>query len=258
MRSVGISMTAFGGESPREFAEWAARVEEMGFDFVELVSEWPHYITSGNWREWAEALESTKLGVTVHAPFIDLNIASFNAVIRDTALKIIGDSIEVASHIGAKVVTLHPGHCSPISRERQEEYLMRHRQSLKRIEQMGEEYGVKIGLENMPRFPILDGQECDRLREILEGLGIGVTFDVGHLNTTTAAFGRFIDLLGDRIVHVHLHDNSGKGDEHRALGDGSVPWESLLKRLPPVTWALEVLTLEDAEKSLRIIKLLNE
>lgn len=251
---VGLSMTAFRGESPEEFAGWVTRVEELGFDFIELVSEWPHYITPENWREWAGAIESTNLGATLHAPFIDINVASFNAVIRETSLRIIGESLDAASRLGAEVVTLHPGHFSPISRERPGEYLEIHRASLERLGSLGEEYGVKIGVENMPLFPTLDGQGCDRLEEMLEGLNVGVTFDVGHLNTTTGAFERFIARLGERTVHVHLHDNSGESDEHRALGGGTIPWERVLKALPPVTWALEVLTLEDAEKSLRFIK----
>ena len=43
-----------------------------------------------------------------------------------------------------------------------------------------------------------------------------------------------IDLLniyGDRIVAIHLHDNDGTGDLHLMPFDGSIPWYDTIKRL---------------------------
>ncbi|WP_232461728.1 sugar phosphate isomerase/epimerase family protein [Thermococcus pacificus] len=86
---------------------------------------------------------------------------------------------------------------------------------------------------------------------------IGVTFDVGHLNTTTRNFDRFLELFGKRIVHIHLHDNSGNRDEHLPVGDGTVPWKEALPKLPPVTRALEVNDLKSARRSLEFLKSLH-
>jgi sugar phosphate isomerase/epimerase len=183
-----------------------------------------------------------------------LNIASFNDRIREASLGIIRETVELAAELGALVVTMHPGHCSPISVKNREKYLEIHRESLRKIARWSEEYGIKIGVENMPRFPILDAQNCDRLMEIIEGVEIGVTFDVGHLNTTTGNFDRFIELFGERIVHVHLHDNSGERDEHLPLGEGTVPWERVVPKLPDVTWTLEVSDLKSARKSLEFLR----
>lgn len=216
-----------------------------------------HYLTQENVGFFKGILNSYGLKATVHAPFSDLNIASFNARIRNASLEIIHETVELAAELGALVVTIHPGHCSPISVKNRAEYLRIHRESLKRIARWSEEYGVKIGVENMPHFPILDAQNCDRLMEIIEGVEMGVTFDVGHLNTTTKNFDRFIKLFGDRIVHVHLHDNSGGRDEHLPIGEGTVPWIRVVPELPDVTWALEVSDLKSARRSLKFLRKLH-
>jgi sugar phosphate isomerase/epimerase len=251
---IGLSMTAYNGKTLDGFEDWVGSVKELGFDFVEIVGEWPHYLTRDNLPFFNEVLSSYELKATVHAPFSDLNIASFNERIRNTSLELILETIELAAELGSIVVTMHPGHCSPISVKNRKKYLEIHRESLRTIARWSEEYGIKIGVENMPRFPILDAQNCDRVRGIIEGVEVGLTFDVGHLNTTTRNFDRFIELFGDRIVHVHLHDNSGERDEHLHLGDGTVPWKLLLPKLPKVTWALEVDDIESARRSLEFLR----
>jgi sugar phosphate isomerase/epimerase len=251
---IGLSMTAYGEKTLEGFEAWVKSAKELGFEFIEILSEWPHYLTRENLPFFRDVLNSYGLKATIHAPFSDLNIASFNDRIREASLGIIRETVELAAELGALVVTMHPGHCSPISVKNREKYLEIHRESLRKIARWSEEYGIKIGVENMPRFPILDAQNCDRLMEIIEGVEIGVTFDVGHLNTTTGNFDRFIELFGERIVHVHLHDNSGERDEHLSLGEGMVPWERVVPKLPDVTWALEVSDLKSARKSLEFLR----
>ena len=251
---IGLSMTAYPKKSPNRFGEWVREAKELGFDFIELLSEWPHYLTRYNLLLFREVLDSYGMKVTVHAPFSDINIASFNERIRKASLEIIRGTLELSAELEALAVTIHPGHCSPVSIKNRREYLEIHRESLRKIARWSEEYGVKIGVENMPRFPILDAQNCERLAEIIEGVEIGVTFDVGHLNTTTKNFDRFLKLFGNRIIHLHLHDNSGKADEHLPVGDGTVPWEKLIPKLPEVTKALEVGDLESARRSLEFLK----
>ncbi|MDD2912760.1 MAG: TIM barrel protein, partial [Candidatus Bipolaricaulis anaerobius] len=36
----------------------------------------------------------------------------------------------------------------------------------------------------------------------------------------------YVAALGERLVHVHLHDNRGERDEHLPLGRGSLPWRA--------------------------------
>ncbi|WP_456422797.1 sugar phosphate isomerase/epimerase family protein [Thermococcus sp.] len=255
---IGLSMTSYGSRTPEEFEGWLEKVEGLGFGFVELVSEWPNFLTLETWKAYADVLASFQLNVTVHAPFSDVNIGSLNERIRRASLEVLTETLEIASRLGALAVTVHPGHCSPASRKYRADYNRVHHSSLEKLENLSEEFGVKVGVENMPRFPILDAQRPERLAELLKGTSLGVTFDVGHLNTVGGDFEGFLELLGDRILHVHLHDNRGKSDEHLPLGRGTVPWENILPRLRKLPWALEVLSLDDAEESLAFLRSIGE
>jgi len=251
---IGLSTTSLGGG---DVEEWLASAVEMGFDYIEWVSEWPRFLNGSTTRRLEELLQSYDLKLTIHAPFSDINIASFNEKIRSASLEVIESTLLTAAELGAMAITIHPGHCSPVSRRYQAEYIEIHRNSLARIAQTAEDAGVRVGVENMPSFPILDAQTPERLHLLLEGIDIGVTFDVGHLNTTTADFSGFLRLFRDRIVLLHLHDNHGDRDEHLAVGDGTVPWEKVLRGAPPVPATLEVTDLESARRSLAFLKRLH-
>lgn len=255
---IGLSMTSYRGRTLREFEDWLERVEELGFDFVELVSEWPNFLTRETWKTYADVLGSFDIEVTVHAPFSDVNVGSLNEKIRRASLEVLRESLDVASNLNALVVTVHPGHCSPASRRFHGDYNRVHKSSLRELERYSSEFGTPVGVENMPSFPILDAQMPERLAELLEETDLGVTFDIGHLNTVGFPFERFLELLGKRIVHLHLHDNSGESDEHLPLGNGTIPWKKVLPWLRDFTWALEVTGIEDARASLGFLRDIGE
>jgi len=114
---------------------------------------------------------------------------------------------------------------------------------------------LKLLLKICQNFQILDGQTAERIHELVDGTNLYVTFDVGHLCTVTKNYIEFLELLGDRIIHIHLHDNDGKNDSHLAVGDGVIPWDDVLRVLPKdITWSLEVRNLDDLKRSLELLK----
>lgn len=251
---IGLSTTAFKGD---DIEGWLEDVEKLGFDYIEWVCEWPRFLDQNLFEKLKELMSSFNLPLTLHAPFSDLNVASFNEIIRKASMGAVEKALHRAVDLGAVAVTIHPGHCSPVSRKYPKEYLRIHRSSLEKIARTAEELGVNVGVENMPRFPILDAQTPERLKNIIDGIPIGVTFDVAHLNTTGADFEGFITNFKDRVIVLHLHDNHGSEDEHLALGEGNIPWEVLLPKLPKVPATIEVKNLRDAEKSIALLKSLH-
>ncbi|WP_461866503.1 sugar phosphate isomerase/epimerase family protein [Thermococcus sp.] len=226
-----------------------------GIDFVEIVSENYHMLDRYNYHSHMETLEENGLKSVIHAPFSDINIASLNERIRRASLDILFEAFEIARLMGALLVVIHPGHLSPAGMRFPKAYEKIHRRSLKEIDRYSRKLGIRVALENMPAFPTLDGRTCERIRELIDGTELYVTFDVGHLNTVTQNFDEFIELLGDRIIHVHLHDNNGKNDSHLSLGKGNVPWNDVFKLLPrKASWSLELGSLDAVRESLRFIK----
>ncbi len=226
-----------------------------GIDFVEIVNENYHMLDRYNYGLHLATLEEKGLKNVIHAPFSDINIASLNERIRRASLDILFEALEVAQLMGSLLVVVHPGHLSPAGMKFPKAYEKIHKRSLEEIDRYSKKLGIRVALENMPAFSILDGRTCERIRELIDGTELYVALDVGHLNTVTHNFEEFIELFRDRIIHVHLHDNDGKNDSHLSLGEGNVPWEDILRMLPrKATWSFELTNLDSVMKSLRFIK----
>lgn len=76
------------------------------------------------------------------------------------------------------------------------------------------------------------------LMEVLPRERVGFCFDVGHWHCFSggvrdgkAGLVRWLAALGDRIGHLHLHDNDGTGDQHLGMGAGEIPLVRLFEEL---------------------------
>src|SRR5690606_284007 len=77
--------------------------------------------------------------------------------------------------------------------------------------------GVTVTIENSPE----NRHQLKYFREILHRVPeLKLTFDIGHGNIKTAkSMTRdYLFSLADRLVHVHLSDNDGDGDDHLPIG----------------------------------------
>ena len=60
---------------------------------------------------------------------------------------------------------------------------------------------------------------------------------------------KWVECFGSDIGHVHLHNNDGTKDSHRALGCDTIPAKELLRAIktaaPDASYTIECNTLED-------------
>ncbi|MCJ7639476.1 MAG: sugar phosphate isomerase/epimerase [Euryarchaeota archaeon] len=222
----------------------------VGFQGWEVIAEGPQKVDKDllSLIEYAES--SYDLGISVHTPFSDLNIASLNAPIWQETLRQIEAVIEgLADH--ADVFVIHPGYISPLAAFCPEKALVKNKQALIRLVQHAKKCQVKATVENMVNVDFLLGRFPHEIEDMrLDGLGF--TFDVGHANTADA-----IDSFSQvKIDHVHLHDNNGQADEHLPLGLGNINWERTMHafRHYKGIFVLESKTLDEGIKSLTYLK----
>jgi sugar phosphate isomerase/epimerase len=61
---------------------------------------------------------------------------------------------------------------------------------------------------------------------------VGACLDVGHAHLQGGnRTDEWVEALGPRIRHMHLHDNDGASDQHHAVGDGTVDWHRVIAAL---------------------------
>lgn len=251
MPDIGASTLAFL-DHPRNKA--IEMIKEMGFDFCEVIMEKDY--TKEHLVSWGERSRSLDIGLSIHAPFSDLNIASLNNKIRETSIGYMKKAIEAASFLGAGPVTFHSGRKSPLGMRYPEKAWATNLESIGRLVDIASENGVRLCLENFPNYW---GVFCCTIEEIKEVINtypsLEVTLDTGHANTCGDVLD-FFGALGPSIGHIHLHDNDGKDDHHYSLGDGTMDLKRLAPHLKSFKHGITIETndAEDTRRSLETLK----
>ena len=194
-------------------------------------------VTAPELRSLARLRLKEGLAYSVHAPFRRLDIASASRSVAAATEKLYARSLEVAAAVGAEVVVMHP--CMISAEEwnamgTPERVALRAREmeAFRRLQQQAAASGVRFAVENMPRHRA--ARHVSWITELLGGLDpswAGATVDVGHAQTCGIPPGMLLRELGARVIHVHVHDNSGVGDEHRAVGEGAIDWRQVAEAL---------------------------
>ncbi len=252
---IGVSCTGF---SSRPVSDWMEPVSEH-FRLWELFSEADHAVIRD--PEGIRALfEGHGLVPQVHAPICDWNIGAMSDRLREASLQDTLDTIDAAIEIGARIVTIHPGLASMAVPGLEDRAVAFANESAKAISRHIDGTGIEVGMENMPGPPFFLGRTASDLGRVVDGTDLGITFDIGHANTT-GQIDAMIDLFRDRIVNIHIHDNLGDRDAHMALGEGSIDFRHVIRRMSGYrgNWIIESKSLESAVQSLpRLEKMLSD
>jgi sugar phosphate isomerase/epimerase len=198
------------------------------FELWEIVAEGDHSIDAIR-GQFDDAASSYDMKFQLHAPLSDINIASVNPNIREISIRHIIAAIKFANDVGIDMVTIHPGHLSPLGVLCPDKVSETNKVSLKSIDGLVREWGVQVAVENMPKAWNTFCLDIGELLDAIEGTELEVCYDIGHGNTagTTQSFLEH----PERIINIHAHDNTGKFDAHMAIGDGSIDFSSIFKEL---------------------------
>ncbi len=225
-------------------------IENLGIEYAELVHQYPaEFIDS-------EILESYSLKYSIHAPFMDVNIASPQDQSRLNSIAQIKSSIDLANEINAEAVVVHPGLISFLANKyfKKEVYEFAN-QSIKEIGDYAKNLGVMATIENMPNFESMIYQNIADLNQLLVENEMHMTLDIGHANHVGYAPD---EMIFDSIKHVHVHDNLGDDDSHLPLGEGSIDLKYIINTLESKNYdgiyILEVNDYDSIKKSYEYMK----
>ncbi len=224
---------------------------EQKFDFVELNYDTVDFLpTAQTIRQVNELQFSTGIAVSVHLPFVDLNLASLIHTIRKASVEQTLKGLDYAEAIGASCAVVHTGRIflyQPVPLEAAFSAL---RQSLAELSGTT----VPVALENLAVFE--DGliREPEALKLITAEAGFVNCLDFGHAHIEACRpwrqgtdwgedlIRKYITVLDTDIIHLHLCNNNGQDDLHTATTRGSISFERYADFLStfPGTVCLEV------------------
>jgi len=239
-------------------------IARLGFDFVEIGIEWPEGspdILLKKREGIISLLEKYKIFAIAHTAWW-IDIATPYDLVRNAWIEETKKKIRVAHSLGIKLVNFHTHarEMTPLYKKYEKQILKNFCQGLKELVEFGKKYNVEIMLENAgEKGEITDTQLIKQITNTIPD--VKIHFDIGH----AFIFGgmknirSFLTTFGNSIVHIHMHDNHGKTDEHLPIGKGKIDYAKVVKLLKKMkynkTITFEIFTnKKDAKKSMNKIK----
>lgn len=236
---------------------------ELGLDFIEINMNLPAFQAECLDAEVLNELKTKhKMYFTFHLPE-DLDVGHFNKRIREANLKIVEDTIQLASRIDAPLINMHmnngiyftlPNRKVELYEKFEEEYLRNILASSSHINQMLKGTGVKLAIENTGIYhkPFIR----KAVEMFLEETDCYLTWDIGHDYSSGKKDEAFMLIHKERMKHMHLHDAIGERN-HLELFTGEIdlPYFFDLAKENNCSCVVETKTIEALKNS--TIRLLN-
>jgi sugar phosphate isomerase/epimerase len=250
MSCLGAAMDVRFAVSVPEFLEY---ITGLGLNHLELKREYLEgHPDAPDAKRLGDLAAEYDITVTLHAPFRDWNMGSFNERARRDSVERIKRTIDDARTVDARAVVIHGGSVQ----KRYPEWVRKRsadhtRQSLAECAEYAQMVGVPLCLENQPPSQDLNRYTTtpSDIEAALSAVDVspkylGVTLDVGHAKLAGVDWQTFVDRFGDRIQVCHLHDNSGEADNHEPLSD----YQHIVDQVPAEQFVFEMKTVEDVAK----------
>lgn len=181
--------------------------------------------------------------LAIHGPFIGMEYAHVDHLLREAVHRRLDMTFDAAVALRASRVVLHSGYGVENDLfHLQEAWLVRNIEFWKQEIHRCADAGIVIVLENdTDKSPDLMVQ----LVHAVDNPCLGLCLDIGHQHVfSELSVLEWVRRMGNRLWHVHLHDNDRTGDKHWSPGRGTIDFEAfytaLLQHAPQATLSLEV------------------
>lgn len=251
---IGLSMLYCLGAP---FSTLVKNLCSVSVPYVEIVDEGLHRLNGKRVEAIKKIVQSKGFELTLHAPFVDMNIASPNPVLRRVVLRQLEKSILYASRLDCRLMVFHPGERTGISEFYPGLDWQLNLESMRCLLEMARKHGVKVAVENVPEpfsFLMKSVDDFSRFYGEFDG-DIELALDIGHANVNRQVL-EFIERFPNRIVHIHASDNDGTFDFHRGIGYGNVNWAEVVSAVKKSKYDNIIMleSIDHVEESLQKLK----
>ena len=247
----------------KPFSEALHVLEGTKFKNVEIVDEGLHSLNEERVDAIRKIAYDRDLEISVHSPFINVDIASISYQRRRASLRRLKKSILLSGKLESPLWVLHSGLRNDSSRLFSDVNWKMNLRSIRELIEFAKIHGVRVTVENGVsnlHFILSSVEDFNRFYDDLGEYELGLTLDVGHANIDGEIF-KFLKEYAGKIVHAHLHDNHGVSDEHLGIGDGNINWVRVIQAFKEIGYkgALIVESERDVSRSLsRLMRLVKE
>ena len=169
-----------------------------------------------------EALGRDRSLDTVHGAFLDVTVHSSDPRIRRVSEQRVRQSMDIARSLGVRGIVFHTG-TIPNFRSGYYSRGWLERNHAFWTEICGEYPELEVLMENMfdMEYTLLAS-----LSPLMAGSkNFGVCLDYAHARVFGGDPDQWLMALAPYVRHMHINDNDGLDDQHRAVGDGVIDWQ---------------------------------
>ncbi|OPL17205.1 MAG: hypothetical protein AVO38_05235 [delta proteobacterium ML8_D] len=197
-------------------------------------------------KKVAKILKKEGLICTVHAPYSDLSLGAIDPKVRRVTVERIKKALDLASVFEARTIVCHTGFDYKHYFNSVDNWLKNAAESIITLLEYASKFNIPIMLENVYE---LDAEIHKYIFRKIKSPLLGFCLDFGHQNVfSKISLDKWLKDLGDRLGQIHLHDNMGVHDDHLAIGEGVLDFDSLFSWLYARS-KTPVMTLEPHEES---------
>ncbi len=131
--------------------------------------------------------------------------------------------IDFAHHIHARTLVLHASSLGLVVDDDRPDW-----PEIVRIADYAAQRDIRLALENLQDTVWALDRVLEEVGDDPQRTNLGICIDIGHAQLSEDA-GRdpvtnYLERYAGQLIHLHLHDNRGKMDEHLLPGEGIVDW----------------------------------
>jgi len=203
---------------------------DIGLKNMEFIPENPEFWKKRNDLDYIKEVKKllSKLDITVHSPYIELNSSSTNENIRNVTLKETLWAMDISKEFNSKILTIHAGK-RPTEREPTPEEYRNFEEYLKKCMEYASKTKINVCLENSTKKINHICYNVEGMDSILKNFNnLNMTLDFAHARESSV---EFVEKLHKKIKNVHISGVDGK--DHYPLSisklDFSEPLNALIK-----------------------------
>ncbi len=157
---------------------------------------------------------------------VPISISDPERVRRLDAVDEVKRVIDVAERIPFRIMVLHLGHGRQTHDAKKIDAAF---SSLEHLVVFAKQRGVTIALENTPG-ELASPSTLTHFIKDTHLNDLRLCFDTGHAHMEDGIEGS-LELMRERVITAHIHDNHGQRDEHLLPFDGTIDWDITLQAL---------------------------
>jgi sugar phosphate isomerase/epimerase len=230
--------------SPANISACAALAAQRDLGIELMAFAYPD-VLDGDWRGLVtqyKALLAPIARRSMHGPFFDMAPGSLDRQVNALVMSRYRQALDIAAELSVQTIVFHANFIAALrTANYRDGWTARNIDFFGQLAPYAGERGVTIALENMWEFDpaiitgVLTGVNHPSLRACL---------DVGHAHLFSAMpLTHWLAVVRPHLAHVHLNNNDGLVDVHRALPDGVLDYQRILPELRALNSELTI-TLE--------------